>query len=158
MDGLLTLLGNAPYWGWFALAVAFLIAEITTGTTYILWPAVAAAAVGVLTLAGLGLGVQAQWVVFALATIVLTLIGHRFVRPRLMASKDPELNDRRLQLIGSKGVAASAFAGPTGRMKLGDTEWRAELVQGVAEAGTPLEVVGVDGATLKVRPAVSEAR
>jgi membrane protein implicated in regulation of membrane protease activity len=153
MDDILALLGSVPFWGWFAIGTAFLIAELTSGTTYLLWPAASAGAVGILALFGLAGGWQAQWLVFGILTITLTVIGHRFVRPRMMVSTMPDLNDRGVQMIGVQGLATANFEGRFGRIKLGDTEWRAELVEGHAKKGAMLEVVSVSGATLQVKSA-----
>ena len=39
-------LQTMPFWYWWVLAVALLIIELITGSTYFLWPAIAAALVG----------------------------------------------------------------------------------------------------------------
>jgi membrane-bound serine protease (ClpP class) len=54
-------------------------------------------------------------------------------------------------LIGQTGVAASPLA-PTGRVRVGTEEWSAEAPGEVIASGAPVEVIGVSGVTLRVRP------
>ena len=42
MDILISALEGLNLWWWLGIAAALLIAELVTGTTYILWPAAAA--------------------------------------------------------------------------------------------------------------------
>lgn len=136
-------------WHWWTLAIVLLGLEIATGTTYLLWPAAAAAVVGLI--AG-PTGWELQLFVFAALTTVLTLAGDRFVRKRWMTSDKPTLNQINDQLVGQRVVAADAFSAGLGRVRVGDTVWRARLEGDDAiEAGAVLEVTGLDGVTLSVR-------
>ena len=62
------------------------------------------------------------------------------------------MNDRARQLVGARGVAAGVFEHGVGRVKLGDGEWRGSSADAI-DAGDPVVVVSVDGATLQVRRA-----
>ena len=106
---------------WFALGFALLVAEIVTGTTYLLWPAAAAALTGLIAqftpadLAG-------QWATFAVLAIALTLTGHFYVRGRwLKREQGGLLNERAHTLVGQNGLADGAFVAGVGRVKLHDT-------------------------------------
>jgi hypothetical protein len=150
MDQLFGLLGEIQYWHWLALGLALLIAEIMTGSSYLLWPAVAAWITGVLALL-LPIGWPAQVVIFSAAAIVLTLTGRTYIRGRWLTRRDgPALNEPHDQYVGQRGTAAGAFSGGVGRVRLGDTEWRAESDEPVAD-GALVEVTGVHGATVRVR-------
>ncbi len=151
-------MGDVIYWltnvdtsHWLVLALILLIAELTTGTTYLLWPAVAAGLTGLASLF-FGLAFGAEVASFAVLTIALTLIGRPIVRDRLYKRVDATpLNERGASLIGARAVAVDAFANNAGSVKLGDTIWRAASADPVA-AGQAVEIVGVEGATLQVRP------
>ncbi len=139
---------SAPHW--LAIGLALLIAELSTGTTYLLWPAVAAWLTG-LVLLFVPIGLPAQLTIFALTTLATTLTGHTYVKGRLLgAAGDDTMNDRAKQLVGARGVAAGGFEHGVGRVKLGDSEWRGASADAIG-AGDAVVVESVEGATLKVR-------
>lgn len=152
MDGILGFLGSLEATHWLALGLVLLVAELLTGTTYLLWPAVAAWVTGLL-LFFLPLALPAQLTVFAAVTLVTTLTGRHYLKGRLLGpGGDGAMNDRARQLVGATGVAATGFEHGVGRVKLGDTEWRGQSSERIA-AGDPLVVTAVEGATLFVRRA-----
>ncbi len=153
MEPLIAFAQGLTVWHWLGLAAVLLVLELLTGTTYLLWPTVAAALVG-LTVGLLPVPWQAQLAVFAIVTAVLTLFGDKLVakRWRRLVSDKPHLNERAAQLTGQRVTAVAAFEAGRGRVRLGDSVWAAVLdaPAEVAEGGQ-LEVIAVDGATLKVR-------
>lgn len=146
----MALAGEVRFWHWLALGLALLVAELATGSTYLLWPAVAAWIAGVALLL-FPLGFAAQLGVFAVAAIALTILGRRYLRGRWLAESDaPAVNEPAQRLIGARAVAEGSFEGGVGRVRLGDTLWRAETHDPVGH-GDAVEVVAVSGATLFVR-------
>jgi len=143
-----------PFWAWIAFAAALLAIEVATGSGWMLWPAGSAAVVAILvTYAGLDLG-QAT-LVFALLTISSALLARRYL-PKSLFQHPPsrDINDNVARLVGHQGRAVSAFRGRSGRVFIDGKEWAAELDEGEAlEAGSRVEVTGVAGAHLRVRPA-----
>jgi inner membrane protein len=141
---------GVEYWHWLVFGLALLIAELMTGSTYLLWPAVAAWIVGVVALL-VAIAFPTQLAIFSIAAIALTLTGRTYVKGRwLTPGGDPHLNEPAARLIGAVAYAAGDFAEGAGRVKLGDSEWRAECADPIA-AGDAVTVLSVDGATLKVR-------
>jgi hypothetical protein len=150
MDMLMTLLTGIAPQHWLVIGLVLLIAEMATGTTYLLWPAVAAFATALISFLGF-----TNWIadiaIFAVLVIVLTYFGQPIVRRWRSEGAANNLNNRAAQLIGVRGVVAN-FAGGAGSVKVGDTLWRA-VSDDVLEEGAEVEVVGVDGMTLKVKRA-----
>ncbi len=141
---------NLAPWHWLVVALAFLAAELMTGSTFLLWPA-AAAVLAALAAWLLPDASAADWVAFGAASIVLTLMGPRYVRGRWLNPRgDDTLNDRAREMVGATGEAADAFVNGLGAVKLGDTVWRATASETIA-AGDRVEVVSVSGATVAVR-------
>ena len=136
---------------WLILGVLLLVLEVVTGTTYILWPAVAALIVGVLIFI-LPLGWEMQFLLFFILSTVLLIIGHTHIRPRLGADDPSELNDRARSMLGMRVKAIADFETGRGRVQVGDTQWRAAMNTGEAKAGDELRVVSVKGTTLTVEP------
>ncbi len=136
---------------WLALGLVLLIAELLTGTTYLLWPAVAAGITGLLALF-LPIGPLTELAIFAVATIALTAIGRPLVRNRLLRTQatHPTLNERGQSLVGARGVAASVFTNGVGSVKVGDTVWRATSADALS-VGQGVEITAADGALISVK-------
>ncbi len=147
-------LASMPFWYWWVLAIALLMIEIATGTTYFLWPAAAAAVVGLADLWPLGGNWRAQLVLFAVLTVVLTVFATPRVRPLLQKGQRDHLtlNDRGAQKVGRRAIVDEAFISGAGRVRLGDTVWAAESEDAASIAkGAEVEIVRVDGARLFVK-------
>lgn len=149
MDALLALLAGIEPQHWLILGLLLLIAEMASGTTYLLWPAVAAFVTGLIAFAGF-----TNWIadiaIFAALVIALTLYGRPLVQ-RLRAGESSTLNERGASLVGTRGVI-TAFGDGVGSVKIDDTVWRAVSEDALA-AGEHVRVAAVDGVTLKVKRA-----
>lgn len=132
---------------WVIIGVVLLIAELVTGTTYILWPAVAALFVGIVTYV-LPISWELQFLIFFLASAVLLIWGHMYLRPRMKGGEPSDLNDRARSMVGERCKAVADFETGKGRVQMGDTQWRAKMLEGTAKAGQELRIVRVDGTTL----------
>jgi membrane protein implicated in regulation of membrane protease activity len=141
-----------PFWIWVAVGAVLLAIELPTGTGWLLWPSACAFVVAVMALVGVPASLTAQVAVYAVLTIVTTLLSRRFMPRR--AHTSPDINDRTSQLLGKTGLAVGAFQGGAGRVLVDGAEWEAELDDGQAPApGGKVEVVRVlGGARLSVRP------
>jgi hypothetical protein len=148
MDSFAAFFTDVTPWHWFGFGLLLLMGELTTGTTYLLWPAVAAWITAILLLI-LPLPVPFQLLAFGVVTLGLTLSGRRYIKGKWLKAGDRELNDRGRLLVGGSGVAAGPFENGVGRVKLGDTEWRAESADAIG-AGDAVSILAVEGATLKV--------
>jgi membrane protein implicated in regulation of membrane protease activity len=150
MDSILGMVADQPFWAWAALAAALLAVEVATGSGWLLWAAASAAVTGVIV-ALLEPTTATAILAFAALTIASTLLARRYL-PRQVAAGAGDINDNVARLVGHHGAAAQAFVGRNGRVFIDGKEWAAELDDGEAlEAGARVEVVGVQGARLKVR-------
>jgi hypothetical protein len=140
------------FWIWAALAGALLVAEVATGSGWLLWPAASAAVVAILVKT-LGIDLEAAVLVFVVLTLVSTLLARRFL-PRSLFPHATDINDNVARLVGHHGRAVAPFKGRAGRVFIDGKEWAAELDEGeVLEAGAEVEVTGVAGARLRVKGA-----
>ena len=130
MDILVSILERLNLWAWWAIAGVILIAELLTGTTYLLWPAGAAFLTGFVAMEMAGVDWPAQLAVFAMLSLVLVWAGDRWVRPKLKLGADSGLNDRSERMIGARVLVAANFNAGRGRVRFGDTEWSAEMADG----------------------------
>ena len=134
---------------WLILGVLLLVLEVVTGTTYILWPAVAALIVGIIAFV-LPLAWEMQFLLFFILSGILLVVGHKFVRPKMKGGEPSELNDRARSMVGMRVKAVADFDTGIGRVQVGDTQWRASIVDGNPVSGAELRVVSVKGTTLQV--------
>jgi membrane protein implicated in regulation of membrane protease activity len=148
MDSLIALLDAMAPQHWLVLGLVLLIAEMVSGTTYLLWPAVAAFVTALVAWIA-PTGWVAEFLLFAVLILVLTYFGHPMVKRFRNEGAATGLNERSQALVGVRGVVTN-FANGAGSVKVKDTVWRA-ISDEALEAGQPVEVAAVDGVTLKVK-------
>ncbi|THD81996.1 MAG: NfeD family protein [Phenylobacterium sp.] len=152
MDFVQDLFVNHPFWAWIALAAALLAIEVLTGSGWLLWPA-ASAGVTAIVAGFAGVSPAPAIALFAALTLATTFLGRRYM-PRLLPGHGQDINDNVGRLVGHQGRVVAAFRDQHGRVFIDGKEWAAELADGDSlEAGARVEVVGVQGARLKVRGA-----
>lgn len=148
MDTLITYLNAMGPMHWLVLGLLLLIVEMATGTTYLLWPAVAAFITALVSLSGV-----TNWVadiaIFAALVIALTAFGRPMVQRWRNEGAANGLNERSQTLIGTRGVITT-FANGAGSVKIGDTVWRVVSDETLA-AGEAVEIAAVNGAILRVK-------
>lgn len=136
---------------WWILALVLIAGELLLPGYFLLWIGLAAAAMGVLLWAVPSLGLLAQAVLFGLLALAACGIYARWLRPKLerRAPGSERLNRRAEQMIGQRYELIEAIVNGRGKARVGDGQW---LVSGPdLPPGSTVEVIGVDGNTLKVR-------
>lgn len=148
--------GVAVHYWWWILALLLIAGEVMAPGFFMLWIGIAAAVMGVVTWVLPGLGVLAQAVLFVILAFASCFIYWKFIRVRLARGDDPAaatLSRRGEQMIGQRYVLVEPIVNGRGKAKVGDGQW---LVAGPdMPVGVEVEVIGVDGALLKVRAATS---
>ena|SRR5579863_6788709 len=140
------------HYGWWIFALILILSELMAPGYFMLWIGIAAGVVGVLLLILPDLSFLTQTVAFVLLAIVSCYCYWRFVRPLTGGPSDkPLLNRRAEQFIGKRYVLDSAIVNGSGKVRVGDSPWLAEGPD--LPAGAAVEVVAVEGTTLKVRAA-----
>lgn len=150
MDALIELHAAQPYWIWLALGVILLAVEAAFSTEWLLWPAVAAGVVAVVTALGLPLGLLGEMLLFAVLTVAATLLSRRLIQ-RVNPSDSPDINARDSRLVGQRAQVIQAFVDGRGRVFVSGAEWVAEIEGAAPLAGESVIVEGMDGSKLKVR-------
>jgi hypothetical protein len=133
---------------WLVFGLILLIAEMATGTTYLLWPGVAALITALVAFLHIG-NWASDIALFAVLTIALTAFGRPLVRRFRRADSGARINERAAQMVGTRGVL-TAFANGVGSMKINDSIWRAVSDEAL-QAGQQVEIAAVEGVTVKVR-------
>ena len=140
------------HYGWWLLALVLVGGELMLPGYFMLWVGIAAAAMGVILTFLPNLSLLSEAVLFTALSLVSCFLYWKFVRRVIdEPSAQPLLNRRAAQHIGRRYVLESAIVNGQGKARVGDSHW---LVEGPdLPAGTTIEVVGVEGATLKVKAA-----
>ena len=152
MNGLVDLYAAQPFWIWLAIGVVLLAIEAATSTEWLLWPAVSAGVVAVVTALGLPLGLIGEVLLFAVLTVAATLLSRRLIQ-RVNPSDSPDINARDSRLIGQRAQVIQAFVDGRGRVFVSGAEWVAEIDGASPLAGESVIVEGFDGPKLRVRAA-----
>lgn len=148
MDRVVELYAEHAFWFWAALAALVLAIEVATGTGWLLWASASAAAVAVAT-ALIEMSFAAEVGLFAVLTLVTSLLAHRFWPAQREVS--PDINDNIGRLIGRE--ARVVYAGPgRGRVEIDGKEWAADS-EAELIVGATVKVIRVEGSTLGVRAA-----
>lgn len=135
---------------WWILALVLVAAEMILPGYFLLWIGIAAALMGILTFLLPTLGMLGQAILFGLLAVATCAIYWRFIRPLAEQRNDqPLLNQRGQQLVGRHFTLAAPIVDGRGRIPVGDGWWLAEGPD--LPAGSEVEVVAIEGATLKIR-------
>jgi len=123
---------------WFAAACVLLVAEMATGTFYLLMIAIGAAAGGVAALAGAGSPAQCLAAAVVAVLAVTALRRSRFGRqPKIDAARDPSINPDIGQTLDVDAWRPGGEAPHTARVMYRGAPWDVELAPGEqAVAGT----------------------
>lgn len=140
-----------PHVFWLTLGGLLLAAEMLGGNGYLLWSGVAAVIVGLVVWL-LPLGWEWQGLMFALLTLLAAWLWWRWLAQRVREQKpaDSQLNQRGQQLVGRRFTLDNALINGRGHMRVGDSSWMVSADTDLP-AGTPVEVVAVEGIVLIVR-------
>ena len=148
MGFVIDLYAAQPFWIWLAIWVFLLGVEALFSTEWLLWPAVAAGLVAVMTAVGLRLGLAGEVAVFAVLTAATTVLSRRLVQ---RANPDGvDINDRESRLVDQRAQVVEAFVGGRGRVFVSGAEWAAVLEGEAPENGEAVVVRRVDGSLLTV--------
>lgn len=141
-----------PFWIWLAIGVLLLAVEAMFSTEWLLWPAVSAGVVAVMTAVGVRLGLPGEVAVFAVLTVIATLLSRRLISK---ANPDgPDINDRDSRLVGQRARVVETFVSGRGRVFISGAEWPAEIVGEAPIEGQDVVVMRVNGSLLTVQSPV----
>lgn len=143
----------ADHWWWLLAAALLGMLEIFVPGIFLVWMAIAAGLTGLIAAFVPALTFPYQLGVFALLAFASVYAGRRYYEKNPVASSDPNLNERTARLIGQTVVVETAIRNGQGRVKVGDSVWKARGPD--APAGSQVVVVAADGSCLSVEPAPS---
>ncbi|HDT6508692.1 TPA: NfeD family protein [Klebsiella aerogenes] len=140
-----------PHIFWLTLGGLLLAAEMLGSNGYLLWSGVAGIVTGLLTWA-IPFSWEWQGTLFAVLTLLAAWLWSKWLRKRMRQQRpaDAQLNQRGQQLIGRRFTLDNALENGRGHVRVGDSSWPVIADEDLA-AGSKVEVVAVEGITLRVR-------
>ncbi|MBT5264705.1 MAG: NfeD family protein [Rhodospirillaceae bacterium] len=157
MEFLAGWIAGQKLWAWFALALVLIGLEIFAPTSFLIFPAISAAAVGVLVLILPDMAWEIQFLAFAVLGLISTWFGRRWLKRFRQETDHPTLNKPIARFVGHRTTLHEPLELGEGQIHMGDTLWQAVTGESVTiPAGTTVEVTAVDGTVLKVRVVESE--
>jgi membrane protein implicated in regulation of membrane protease activity len=142
----------ALHYLWWIVALVLIGGEVLLPGYFMLWIGIGAAAMGIVVFAIPDMTVLAQAILFGVLAFVSCFAYWKFIRPRLERVApvgNERLNRRGDQLVGQRFALCEPIVNGRGKAKVGDGMW---LVVGPdLPLGATIEVVGIDGTTLRVK-------
>ena len=128
-------------WPWVIVGAILIGLEIVAPGVFLLWIGLGAVIVGLSVLVAPELALAWQLLVFAVAMLGSIGIGFAIQRKSRISTTATTLNRELDALIGRQVEAIEAFSGGRGRIRVGDTSYKAESDAPVA-AGSRLRITG----------------
>jgi membrane protein implicated in regulation of membrane protease activity len=136
---------------WATIGVIFLIAELATVTFILCFLGVGAIIVSLTTWIGLTPGINAQLIVFSVSSVLMMLLFRKTAKRLFFGSNDvpPDYRGQKVKVI--KAIPA----GGEGTIVYRGSDWIAfsDCAESIREGDT-VEVVGIEGIRLKVKPMI----
>ena len=137
-------------WAWWVVAVALLVLELLVPGTFFLWPAIAAAGMGVFTLFMPMVNIEYQLMIFSLASIVSVFASRYYIGKHPPTTDQPFLNQRGAEYVGRTLTLTEAIVNGRGRTDIDGSSW---IVEGPdCPLHVQVKVIGVNGIHLKIEP------
>ena len=137
-------------WAWIIAGVILFALELMVPGAFMMWLGIAAALVGVISLA-VDWSWQWQCVAFAAFAIASIPLFRRFALKAEPPSAAPMLNRRTDALVGRVFTLEKPIVDGVGTVRIDDTIWRVRGPE--CPAGSRVKVTQADGANLAVEPA-----
>ncbi|WP_390618917.1 NfeD family protein [Maricurvus nonylphenolicus] len=144
-------LSQLESWHWLSLGILLLLGEVLGAGGFLLGIGIGALCVALMMTILPGLSWQAQLMWFGILSIVSTLVYWKRFRAINQATDQPLLNNRAARLVGRKVELLEAVVNGKGKVQIEDALWTVLSDEDI-DSGKAVEIVGVDGMSLKVRP------
>ncbi len=141
---------NLLYWHWWLFAITLIILEVFSAGAFFIWMGVAATLTGFILLLMPEISWEIQFILFAISSILAILIGRSLFNRKENTTEDPTLSGQENSLIGKTFAVEQAITNGSGRVKVGESTWKANGPD--CKAGSSVKVIAVDGAELIVEP------
>ncbi len=137
-------------WHWFVLGTLLFVAETFGAGGFLICIGLAALVMSGLLFLFASLAWQWQLALFAVLSIVLTVLYAVLFRRFNQKTDSPTLNDRAGQLVGLRVTLEKSITNGRGVVTIDDVRWKVTADEDIP-AGTAAEVVASEGMLLHLR-------
>ena len=139
---------NLLFWHWWVFAIVLIILEILTPGAFFMWMGASASLIGLFLLVAPETSWEIQFILFAVISILSIIAGKFWFKRNPIHSEQPTLNQREDDLIGQIFEVEQAIINGSGRIKVGESTWKAKGPD--CEIGSSVRVIKVKGTELIV--------
>ena len=140
------LFDHLEFWHWWIFAIILFILEVFSPGAFFVWMGTAAGVTGLALLVIPSMSWELQFIIFSIFSVVSILVGRTYFHREASQIEDPTLSELETSLIGKSCEVETSIRNGSGRVKLGDTTWKASGPD--AEVGESVTIVRVNGAEL----------
>jgi len=137
-------------WHWLSLGMLILILEIFGAGGFLLGIGISALLNAVILFLFPGLVWYLQFMIFAVMSVVITLVYWKRFRNFNNKTEQPLLNSRMARLVGRSASLLTPIENGVGKVQIEDALWTVTCDEDLAQ-GVIVNIVGVDGAALVVK-------
>ena len=140
------------FWHWWLLAAALGVFELLAPSTLLIWPAMGAVVMGLITLIIPGIGIEWQILVFAIVSTIIAFAGVPYVKKCKLEGGPTGLNSRAAAYIGRNAKMEARTSDGRGYAWIDGTRWTVKTTNG-SELGKDdyVTVIDAEGVTLTVK-------
>ena len=137
------------HWHWLGFAITLIILEITLGANFfLLWVGVCAGVTALLFMVLPDIAWQYQLIVFAVGSILSTIVWYMYTKKYPAVTDHPKLNRRSEQYVGRLFTLSEPIINGRGKIRVDDSFWQVEGLD--MPKGTQVKVVATNGVVLIV--------
>lgn len=139
---------NLQFWHWWVFAIILVVLEIFSPAAFFIWMGAAAGVTGAALFVMPDMSWEMQFILFSIASIAAILLGRTFFNRKEINIDDPTVTQLESSLIGKVYEVEQAIHNGSGRVKVGESTWKASGPD--CDIGASVRVIKVDGAELIV--------
>jgi len=143
-------LESLTYWHWIILALLLLGGEALGAAGFMIGISISAMGVALLMALGIIVDWQIQFLLFALLSVVASIVFWKFFSVRSENDDAGMINNRAAQLVGRTLTLEHNVENGQGKLQIGDTFWKVAAQQDL-KAGTLVEIHGAEGMVLLIK-------
>jgi len=146
-------LNDMVFWHWWVIAIVLIVVEISTGSMFAMFIAIAAAIVGVIAMVIPEMAWSSEFVIFSVLSLASVVGWHYYRKAHPPGDTDqPSLNKRGSQYVGRVFTLEEAIVNGVGKIKVDDSTWKVVSEKDLKK-GDKVKVTALDGVVLEVEKA-----
>lgn len=136
------------YWLWLIAGLCLIALEMLAPVAYFLWFGVSSLMLGLLTYFYTSLSIFSQALLFCAFSIIVTILGRRFIPIHIEDKHDKYINKKVLSIIGKEYTLNESIKDGRAQIKIGETLWNIKGPD--LEKGVKIKIIDIENNCLIV--------